>query len=219
MQKPSGASAANTKSSRPCPARLCFFGCNHMPLNKPKFIERHIEYLDIEYPAHGTRNNPFSIYFVYTAEGNLIIKGPADAVRKYVDANFPRSVFYITYWRNGECRGLWGSAKNFGVHWSQTPGGNRNLWTLGLETKDGYKDKVLQVRRVPRKWLKEYDAALVVDDFGRGLVVLPPQNVRVTDLENGLRRVLGYVWNRYNAGDPEAEKCYWDGVSVLEKDK
>ena len=50
-------------------------------------------------------SEPYTIAFVYSPLGDRVVKGMAPTVLAYIKENLPRSVFYITYWKDGKSRG------------------------------------------------------------------------------------------------------------------
>jgi hypothetical protein len=188
-----------------------------MPLPLPallRFMKPPEQKLSFRYPDPHNAGEPFCTYFVYTKTQRLVIKGSATKVKDYVDHQFPQSIYYATYWKQGECRGFWGCGKGMAAYWSQRRFGNRNKWVLCIDTAVGFLPQALIVRRIPRKWLTVYDQA----------VKIPPKennysnefSNRNTVLESGLKEVLSYVWKKFNEGDPEAEAAYWVGVTALD---
>jgi len=103
--------------------------------------------------------SPYTIAFVYHPEGNCIVKGMSQAVAKYISSNFPRCIYYITYWSNGECRGFWTSPLSLYIV-RRTRLNGKTRFVVDMRTKDGFKRDVLSFRRVPRKWLDIYDQAI-----------------------------------------------------------
>lgn len=100
---------------------------------------------------------PYAIYFVYTEDGREIhVKGMSDEVKKYVYRHYPRSFYAYTYWKKGECRGGWGSPMRIYMMPRQID--NRLRYEISITTKTGHKT-IAKVRRVPRRWLKEYSEA------------------------------------------------------------
>ena len=101
---------------------------------------------------------PFAIYFVYTPNGFYVVKGMSEQVKEGVKGAFPNAVYFYTYWKNGEWRGSWGST--CAIYWTPEKIGNRTKYLLSMNTAEGYKPKIMTVRRIPRKWLPVYDQAL-----------------------------------------------------------
>jgi hypothetical protein len=179
-------------------------------------------------PLRPLNGEPFSIAFVYQKQSPLVVvKGAADAVGAYINLNFTRAVYYLTYWQSGKCRGLWKTSADLSIYWSQKQIGSRQRWVLSMLTKDGFKDNVLTVRRVPRSWIKEYNYAIGKGEEGEETIQSPKMQhesitrgqlqLRINNLEDGLKFVLNYVWKKFNEGDSEAEKCYWIGVTTLDR--
>ena len=120
--------------------------------------------------------NPYAIAFCYCSKtfnkhGEFVIKGGArDVERKLDSLDFPLLVF-MSYWRHGRSRFCYPSLKNFKrfsaaeskPYWSPTDYRRDykqwrsfyRKWVLKFCGKT-----ILSVRRVPKKWIPEYDEML-----------------------------------------------------------
>lgn len=103
--------------------------------------------------------HPFAMYFVYTSNGSFVVKGMSEEVKHYVHQRYPRSIYYYSFWKQGQQRGSWGSPLRIYFGYKKIRG--RSMYQISV-----YDDKKLyasiNVRRVPRKWLEIYDSASAV---------------------------------------------------------
>jgi hypothetical protein len=140
--------------------------------------------IDLGYHKTGTGwdNDPFTICFVYHPNGVFVVKGMSSDVDLYVLKHYPKSIQYMSYWKNGVSRGHFHSYLFFQVRPSDEyqneynkqrrqylDGGPfpkvRNRYDVLIRRKGRWGKVLRNVRRVPRKWLKEYeeiDSALAV---------------------------------------------------------
>lgn len=117
-------------------------------------------------PFIKTKNNfsgtdPYTIAFVYSPDGNCVVKGMSKTVEDFINTNFPRCIYYITYWNNGECRGFWSSPLSMYIERKKQSNG-KYRFVVSMQTMNGFERNVFSFRRVPRKWLHTYDRAILV---------------------------------------------------------
>ena len=63
---------------------------------------------------------PWTIAFVYTPDGDFVIKGMSESVKTYVESHFQKYIVNYTYWNNKSCKII--------IGWSRIPV-NRWYWT------------------------------------------------------------------------------------------
>jgi len=102
-------------------------------------------------------SRPFTIYFVYAPEGNFVVKGMAPQVEEYVRKRFPICLCRYTFWQKGKSRGGWKSSQYLQLFIEKK--GKR--YYVSMATEEGWQADVMSFRRVPHKWLPEYNKALV----------------------------------------------------------
>ena len=104
----------------------------------------------------------WSIAFVYAPEGNFVIKGMASKVKSYIKRHFIKCVVNYTWWKNGRSRNFWRSSENFSLYISHKRVGDRLCYVIEAATKDSgqHVEKLLVLRRMPRKWIDVYDKAM-----------------------------------------------------------
>lgn len=102
---------------------------------------------------------PFAIYFVYMQDRFVVVKGMSDSVKKYVHNHFPNSIYYYSFWQGKSCRGGWSSTKSIYFSPRRIDDDGRMYHEISITTKHGRKT-LMKVRRVPRRWLPEYEEAL-----------------------------------------------------------
>jgi len=111
--------------------------------------------------------DPWTIAFVYTPDGDFVIKGMSEAVKTYVKSHFQKYIVNYTFWKNKSCkmligwsripekRGYWSSSRNIFISDRELSGHKK--YEINVRTENG--TKIIQVRRVPRKWLDIYNQA------------------------------------------------------------
>ena len=106
-------------------------------------------------------SEPFAIYFVFAPEGNFVVKGMADEVWKYINERFPKFICQYTFWHKGESRrGGWKSSENLQLYILKK--GKR--FYVSMATEEKFEPDMMSFRRVPHRWLPEYDEALTKDE-------------------------------------------------------
>lgn len=107
-----------------------------------------------------SNTEPFCIAFVYTKDGNHVVKGMTPEVEAYIKEKFPRSFYRYTFWKNGISRGGWRAPRWFKLYFSQRIIGKRQKYIVSMQTKDGFK-QLPAVRNLPKRWLPVYDEAIL----------------------------------------------------------
>jgi hypothetical protein len=98
--------------------------------------------------------NPYSIYFVYPQnEKPFIIKGGSKDCERFLKAHPNPAIYYYSFWHKGKHRGGWLTHKFF-ISISRYDS-NYRLVNGYILSKGG--QVIKRVRRIPRKWIKEYD--------------------------------------------------------------
>ena len=89
----------------------------------------------------------------------FIVKGMSAEVRQFID-RYDMALIYITYWRGGVCRGLWqfnnksgGTLRYYYTHVSHSKHKHHRVEIM----QDGVIVKTLYFRRMPRKWIPEFN--------------------------------------------------------------
>ena len=113
---------------------------------------------------------PYSIFFVYTPDGNYVVKGMSEAVKTYVHQRFPRSFYQYTFWRKPSerdaffnrivsSRGGWSSPMK--LYFRPKKIGKRVKTFVSMNTKDGFQTEFMSFRRMPHKWIPIFSEALL----------------------------------------------------------
>lgn len=115
------------------------------------------------------KGHPLAITFVYSPKGNVAVKGNPDAVYAYIHKHYPVCLYRYSYWRNGQERGSW---RMQGVNlreihesdwreeyiskfYASVPRHNKFV----VMSADG-KRPLFSYRRLPRRWLEDWNNAL-----------------------------------------------------------
>lgn len=118
--------------------------------------------------------NPYGIYFCYTnpkykpslGNGEFIVKGGLNVINHYLARMHIPMIVFPTFWRHGRSRSLTPQFVNFEFHNYQTlkPYFSPTNWTkmhgrcFYRHHKLTYNKEVIAIfRKVPRKWIPEYD--------------------------------------------------------------
>jgi len=127
---------------------------------KPKLIKIDLtnpqDRTRIDGRGYGLKTNPYSVFFVYAPQGNYMVTGYRQIVQAYVRQHFPICVCRYTYWKKGNTRGKW----NFeGAHChidmaSSSARKNKHVFHGWV---DGKRVEFLRLKRIPNKWIPEYD--------------------------------------------------------------
>ena len=100
------------------------------------------------------RTSPYAVYFVYAPQGNYMITGYDKKVEPYVDKHFPKCIYRYTFWKKGSSRGSW--VFNGVKCYIDTPDKKNNKYVFYSCGVNG-KIEHLKLRRIPNKWIPEYD--------------------------------------------------------------
>lgn len=112
----------------------------------------------IELPFVKQKGKLFTMYFVYPKDNqSFVITGDEKEVESYIKSNYPCSIFNRTIYQNGRCvNSFWSSTHTVYIHKSKPE--NRTLWGVSI---CGEEYKQLFFRKLPKKWLPEYDLAKI----------------------------------------------------------
>lgn len=105
--------------------------------------------------SDGERTQPFCIAFVYSKEGNFVVKGMMNEVKTYIEQRHPFSFYRMTFWMNGKSRGLWMSPMALYISYKKI--GRRNKFVVSMTTAKGHLSDFLSFRTMPKKWLPIFD--------------------------------------------------------------
>lgn len=114
---------------------------------------------------------PYAIWFVYTPEGNFLVKGMSNLCKEYVEKNFSKYIARYTMWQKGKSRGSWVSCKGLFVNliprhdkYGMIDYKKRLKYRIGSSKTENF----LEFRKIPNKWLPEYDKLLAGNGFQAG---------------------------------------------------
>jgi hypothetical protein len=110
-------------------------------------------------------DNAFCIAFVYAESGNFVVKGFSGDVHKHVENNFPKSLVNLTWWHKGTKRSFWKfthddiyikkiTSQYWAIHKNEL---KRNRGWVVWKYVDRELPETLYFRRLPKKWIKEFD--------------------------------------------------------------
>ena len=107
--------------------------------------------INLEYKPRS--KEPFTIFFVYTPNGNYVLKGGEEICKCYVKNNFAKCFYRYSFWMNGKSRGGWQS--NCGIYFTPVPKSNKTQ--IHKYDKNGKFKLLITVRRIPHKWLEIFN--------------------------------------------------------------
>jgi hypothetical protein len=132
------------------------------------------KYPIIDVPASGKSTwmgDAYTLCFVYSKyNGNFVLRGYMKEVEAFLKKNHTHYFYNLSLWSNGFSRDIWGFWKDgFFIHkpdkkYSKYSGANYK-WSVGRYT-DSYlsdgenqirKEKRLQFKRLPKRWIPEFD--------------------------------------------------------------
>lgn len=122
-------------------------------------------------PFKRTKGDLYGMWFVYAPEGNFLVKGMFGLCEEYVKKNFSKYIARWTMWKNGKSRGHWQCSE--GMHLSILSRIDK-YGMIDYSKRMKYKvifsksDEILEFRRIPKKWLPEYDRLLAGNGFKVG---------------------------------------------------
>ena len=111
---------------------------------------------------------PYAMYFMYTPEGNFLVKGMSLVCEAYVKEHFLKYIARCTFWEKGTSRGCWVASKGIHVSKQKSYKGERSVYkgrlkyVISMYGKEGKLVAMKVVRRMPRKWLDEYNQVEVL---------------------------------------------------------
>lgn len=104
---------------------------------------------------------PYELVFIYTDKGGkYLLKGMYPDIDKVILISFKdiRFVYNTTMWMNSKCRcSSWGS--NCPIYFFEKELTGHKKIEIMIYAKGKRTPTLIQVRRVPKRWLKEYDVA------------------------------------------------------------
>lgn len=105
-------------------------------------------------------SEPFAIYFVYGPEGNFVVKGMDNEVWKFINEKFSKFICQYTFWHKGESRGGWKASANLQFFMYKKD----KRFYVSMQTEKGWRANIMSFRRVPHRWLPEYDKSLTKEE-------------------------------------------------------
>jgi hypothetical protein len=134
------------------------------------------KYPVIEVPASGESTwsgGAYVLCFVYSKyNGNFVLKGYHKEVREYLKKNYTHYFYNMSFWHHGNNRDFWGFWKdNVGIHYPYNKYSifkGKNRWKYNVrpyticckseEEKREAEKKQLWFKRMPKRWIPEFDA-------------------------------------------------------------
>lgn len=135
----------------------------HRQLKKEKAVFNK-KYPIIDVPANGKPDwykGAYTLAFMYTKyKGNFIVRGYLDEVEEYIKKNYTHYFYFKSMWHQGESRGYWEFwKKDVGI---SEPSKSRKTFKFKVY-KSGREDgefkifKEFQFKRLPKRWIPEFD--------------------------------------------------------------
>lgn len=130
------------------------------------------KYPVIEVPATGKSTwmgGAYVLCFVYSKyKGNFVLKGYSKEVGEYLKKNYTHYFYYMSYWHQGFSRGHWDFWKEtVGIFEPDRKGRRKEKkymvrpyggsWVEDAPDKDEIKKKTLKFKRLPKRWIPEFD--------------------------------------------------------------
>ena len=99
---------------------------------------------------------PWAIYFIYPKDGEpVVVKGMSKDVVQYVREHYPVALVRYTFWKDGVSRGHWMfTNSNHPIRYHE-PG--RFVMRDGRRWKVMIGDRTYSFRRLPKRWIPEFD--------------------------------------------------------------
>jgi hypothetical protein len=103
-------------------------------------------------------STPYAIFFVYSKCGkSCVVKGMLEEVKKYCKQHFPQALINYTLWKNKRHRGGWRvNGKDIYVGNYVGKDNKRRGYSVAIY-KNRELVKSLHFRRMPKKWIPEFD--------------------------------------------------------------
>lgn len=124
-------------------------------------------------PFKRTKGDLYGMWFVYTPQGNFLVKGMFGLCEEYVKKNFSKYIARWTMWKNGKSRGYWQCSRGMGVRVLPEQD-EYGMIDYSYSKRMKYKvvfdksEETLEFRKIPKKWLPEYDRILAGNGFKVG---------------------------------------------------
>ena len=122
------------------------------------------------------RGHPWMMTFVFAPNGNFLVTGDSNKVHEYIRERWPRCLYNNTCWQFGECRSYWGAN---GIYVTERDRQRRRFWDSekSRQTRNHTffagapksarwhvgamkGNKCFHYRRLPHRWLPEWDTLL-----------------------------------------------------------
>ncbi|MFA5234759.1 MAG: hypothetical protein WC390_10200 [Sulfurimonas sp.] len=127
------------------------------------------------------RGEPWVIAFVYAPRGNFLVKGGLGLVIKTIAECWPVCLYNTTFWRNGRSWNHW-STKGIKIDERHPLTGDKSWDEYQMEKFSGasksakyaifgdYDGPKFFYRRLPKKWLPEWNTLQIVKGRSNGIV-------------------------------------------------
>ncbi len=122
-------------------------------------------------PFKRTKGDLYGMWFVYTPQGNFLVKGMFGLCEQYIKKNFSKYIARWTMWKNGKSRGHWQCSEGMSVSiLSRMDKFGMIDYSQRLKYKVVFSksEETLEFRKIPKKWLPEYDRILAGNGFKVG---------------------------------------------------
>ncbi len=130
------------------------------------------KYPVIDIPASGKSGmcgGAFTLCFVYSKyKGNFVLRGYMREVEEYLEKNYTHYFCNFSLWHNGQNRDIWKFWKESIGIFDPTPRERKKgkkimvrpyggSWLRNAPNKDEIKEKTFNFKRLPKRWIPEFD--------------------------------------------------------------
>jgi hypothetical protein len=126
----------------------------------------------IEVPASGERDwsgGAFTLTFVYSPKGNVLLKGYYDEVHQYIRKHFQRCFYRMVMYYKGSSRTLFFFSDECHLHIDTPRLHKRDYQPRYVVSPHNYNTNLdaikLTFKRFPTRWIKEFD--VLIDKYAK----------------------------------------------------
>jgi hypothetical protein len=135
------------------------------------------EIIVTDFISNSGLNDPYCFAFVYSRKGNFLVKGMFSEVKEYIQENLTDALVKYTFFHNGKSRGYWefvnkqeyvlsGSGRTRCKRRLVYEHDERDKYGRYPGKRKGYvvllrgekRSKKLYFKRLPHKWIPEFDS-------------------------------------------------------------
>lgn len=121
-------------------------------------VEQLENVIDLGYNQEQTKE-PFTMCFAYPKSGPILIKGPLDAVKQYMEDNLEGIYHYrLAHWRRGRVRGRWHiqNPNDDSLSFKESKKGGTKKYNLMFKNF-GIDKLVTSFEKMPHDYIEDFD--------------------------------------------------------------